>query len=82
MHKIHQITSNQFYKGLNNRFQRRISLLHKFGFSYVGSDFGAVLWRTNPNNRLKKQWIAASSLSDMDSRRWQEFLADNLVRNR
>jgi len=32
--KVHEITSNQYYGGLNNRFDNRCVLLHRAGFIF------------------------------------------------
>ena len=40
-----RFTSNQFYGGLNRRFDRRARLLHRLGYRYMGTPFGAVFVR-------------------------------------
>ena len=36
------LTSNQYYGGLNRRFDKRASLLRKLGYKYVATQFGGM----------------------------------------
>lgn len=40
-----EISSNQWYGGLNRRFDRRARLLRRLGYRYAASPFGAVFVR-------------------------------------
>ena len=39
---ISQLTSNQYYGGLNRRFDKRCRRLKQMGFKYVRTEFGAI----------------------------------------
>jgi hypothetical protein len=36
------VTSNQYYGGLNRRFDRRVRLLSKLGYKYTRTQFGGM----------------------------------------
>ena len=82
------MTTNDFYRGRNRRFDRRMSLLRRFGFKYLGglvdpeSDRAlnlAVITR-------RRRWlygsdsISAGHLMDMTNERFRDWLADVLAR--
>lgn len=75
---IGQLTSNQYYGGLNRRFDKRIRLLHRFGFRYridkIGTETFGVLYRKNPFNPHREQCILASELLHSHNRVFRDEL--------
>ena len=49
------ITSNQYYGGLNRRFDRRAQLLRKLGYKYTGTVYGAMFIK-----QQSKHWQTTS----------------------
>lgn len=41
----YDLTSNEYYGGLNRRYDRRAALLRKLGFTYVTNEWGAFFTR-------------------------------------
>ena len=37
-----EVTSNQYYGGLNRRFDRRFRLLRRLGYKYTGTVYGGM----------------------------------------
>lgn len=73
-----QLTSNQHYRGLNRRFDRRAALLSRFGFKYRQVAQGlAAFTRVRFGREMN---IAAPVLMHADNRTWQDILATNLYR--
>jgi len=83
------MTRNDFYRGLNRRFDRRWNLLRRFGFKYLA---GLV----DPENERglnlavitrRRGWlrgsdsISAGHLMEMSNERFREWLSGVLVRN-
>ncbi len=67
------LTSNQRYRGLNNRFNKRAKLLHKFGFTYRQACPGVAVfarsWFTKETN------LTAAEVMHSDNTTWIDTLA-------
>lgn len=72
------LTSNQFYGGLNRRFDRRISFLIRFGFRHVMNEWGAFMVRKGPG--VKDVVIPTGVILFSDNRVWRDKLAFSLRR--
>jgi hypothetical protein len=73
-----QLTSNQFYAGINRRFDRRAALLRKSGFSYRAVCPGvAVFTRVRYG---KETNVAAATVLHADKRVWTDTLETALIR--
>lgn len=72
---VYNLTSNQYYGGLNRRFSRRAALLHRVGFSF---DKEANGWFHPRRERYgRKCWrIPAALLHHADNRAWYDILRD------
>ena len=69
---INDLTSNQYYKGLNNRFDNRVKKLFKLGFVYNRDKvaFKSPLYtETNPN-----AWISNSTIMHSDKRHFNKLI--------
>jgi hypothetical protein len=75
---MYNLTSNQYYGGLNRRFDRRARLLTRLGFvsNLVETDL-RVFTRTR---HARKVNIPAAVLTHADNRAWHEVLASRLYR--
>lgn len=40
---INQLTSNQYYRGVNRRYDKRVKRLLSIGFRFVHNEFGSFL---------------------------------------
>jgi hypothetical protein len=65
------LTSNQYYGGLNRRFDKRAALLRRFGFAYEVVGQVAIFSRTR---RCRRSEVPAALLSHADKRAWREAL--------
>ena len=45
---IAHLTSNEYWGGLNRRFDRRAKLLRRLGFKYETTEYGGVFVRAKP----------------------------------
>ena len=72
------LTSNQYYGGLNRRFDRRAALLIRLRFKYVAGEHGAAFVR--PRLCRPANSIPAALLSHIDNRAWFDLLAGILRR--
>lgn len=70
---IAHLTSNEYWGGLNRRFDRRAKLLRRLGFKYETTEYGGVFVRAKPW-RTKKEAIPAAVVSLADKRAWVEHL--------
>lgn len=71
------LTSNEYHKGLNNRFDKRIARIHKMGFRRVNNEFGSFFVRGMiRTNSSRNQTIPAGLLLSADNRLWNEKLAE------
>lgn len=78
---MNSLTSNQYYKGLNNRFDKRIARLVRMGFKRVNNEFGSFFARGIIRcNGFRNQVIPAGLLSSADNRLWNEKLEEILRR--
>lgn len=73
------LTSNQFYGGLNRRFDKRVALLARFGFKSVVNEFGAFMVRSRGPG-FKQVAIANSAILHCSQRAWLDKLAVTLNR--
>ena len=48
---ISQLTSHQYYRGLNRRFDKRSKRLHQMGFRCVVTEFGAFFQKVWYGNK-------------------------------
>ena len=71
--KIDRLTSNQYYGGLNRRFDRRAALLIRLRFKYVAGEHGAAFVR--PRVCRPANSIPAAMLAHADNRAWFDLLA-------
>ena len=72
MKTVKELTDNQYYKGLNNRFDNRVKKLFKKGFSYdkERNSFKDPRWiSTNAN-----AWLAMSVIMHSDKRHFNSLL--------
>jgi hypothetical protein len=74
------LTSNEYWGGLNRRFDRRISILAKCGIRNVGGTGWASRREVWTDGQRKPYWVmSAQFVMHADHRAWNELLAD-LVR--
>lgn len=67
------LTSNQYYRGLNRRFDRRAKRLRQLGFVYRDGGMGfAVFSRMKGANPKFHTHIPACLLSSADNRRFYD----------
>jgi hypothetical protein len=50
---IHQLTSNQYWGGINRRFDRRLKRLVKLGYKLTQTPFFPMLVKETPSGRLR-----------------------------
>jgi len=79
---LHDLTSNQYWGGINRRFDKRIKLLYKIGIKFdhesVGFPSKATKWDFE-QERIVPRWILRSStMMHLDNRAWFEMLRDLL----
>ena len=70
---LYNLTSNQYYSGLNKRFDARVRRLHNMGFYYDGAKqtyYRRTRWATQP-----KYGMPLTKIMQCDRRSWQEQLA-------
>jgi hypothetical protein len=80
MTAIAELTSNQFYGGLNRRFTNRSAILRSCGFKYVQVCKNlAAFTRGDPDFNDYKV-IPAAEVAHADSRSWRDLLATTLRR--
>jgi hypothetical protein len=68
------MTSNQYYKGINNRFDKRVARIHRMGFKRITNEFGSFYVRGIIRSNGKNQIIPAALLGAADNRLWYERL--------
>lgn len=78
---VSALTGNQYYGGLNRRFERRATLLRRLGFKYQHIDGlpMACFVRPEPCRRIPR-CIPASTLHHADNRAWIDTLRGALGR--
>jgi hypothetical protein len=74
---LNNLTSNQYYGGLNRRFERRAALLRRLGFTYQRIE-GMPVAVFGRGYLGKSQAIPAAVLHHADNRAWFEELARTL----
>jgi tryptophanase len=85
MSKLQSLTSNQYYGGLNKRFDKRAALLRRFGFSYQrpahacrpGESVSVGVF-VRAGRRRDWDAIPAATLLHADNRAWRDTLKDYL----
>ena len=70
------MTKNQYYSGLNKRYDSRVSVLFGLGFRQETNEFG-VFWTRKRNG--KRDIIAAAKALHADKRAWIDELAQKLT---
>jgi len=77
-------TSQQHYRGLNNRFDRRAAQLIRFGFKYERNDDLKMSFfvRRAPFAACTQQTIPVAALHHADNRSWNDLLGWTLTRSR
>lgn len=82
MNEVYNLTSNQYYGGMNRRFDKRTARLSKLGFKYVANDFGAFFVKEVPFwvNKGKPIVISVAAIHGYDNRMWFETLRSKLPR--
>src|SRR5689334_15256762 len=78
MNRLDTLTSNQYYGGLNARFEKRAVQLRRNGFAYVTLTDGVVGFTRR--RRGKAQIIPAALLHSADKRLWLDTMARFLDR--
>jgi len=74
--KPRHLTTNQFYGGLNRRFEQRASLLRRMGFKYIAVADGVAAFTRSLY--FRNHCIAAATVMHADRRSWLDVLASNL----
>jgi hypothetical protein len=74
------LTSNQYYRGLNRRFERRASLLRRRGSRYQIVQIGADKRSTTGIMARGARVVSASAIMHADRRAWLELLPSLLLR--
>lgn len=81
--QLSELTSNQYWGGLNRRFDNRVRLLHRLGIHYNQRANAWPSKRTKYNletRAMAPAWnMTAQFIMHADHRAWNEMLAD-LVR--
>lgn len=73
-----ELTSNQYYGGLNRRFEKRAKVLRRLGWEYFPvAGLPIAVFRKSFGWKVRA--IQASDLHHADKRAWMDILADNLV---
>ena len=75
---VSDLTSNQYYGGLNRRFERRAAVLRRFGFKYRCVAEGVAVF--DRARFVKVQTITAAEVMHADGRAWRAALAMRLAR--
>ena len=78
MKNLFHLTSNQYYGGLNRRFDRRAKQLRRFGFKYVRvEEFAIAIFvkgRPDCAYAKKKNRLTACFVMNADNRAYAEAL--------
>ena len=64
----HELTSNQYYGGLNRRFEKRSRLLRKLGFEYKRSEELGMAYFVRKTFRHKRSVLTAAEVTHADNR--------------
>lgn len=80
----HNLTSNEYYGGLNRRFERRAKRLRTLGYEYERIDdlnLAVFAKRCRWNSRRNRA-IPATAVARMSNEEYRELLAETLTRTR
>ena len=72
--KTSELSSNQYYKGLNNRYDSRVAMLLKV--KYV-LDRSTMTWYSR-RDHAKAHGVSNSTVMYADSRAWREMVVERL----
>lgn len=78
---MNTLTDNQYYGGLNRRFDKRFALLYRCGFKRH-SEFPELLIRPNGANPKSANRITTDSVLLSTNRVWYDLLGRILRRSR
>lgn len=78
--KLSKLTSNQYYGGLNRRFDKRVAMLHKFGFLVTTNEFGRFYYRPRLW-KMGNEYIAATFIHSSNNFLWNSLLGSILKRS-
>lgn len=75
--KLKSLTSNQYYKGLNNRFEKRVAKLKKAGYAY-DKDFPGFYPKGLNKMVIKSRghWLHNQFVMHADSRAFNDKLKE------
>lgn len=74
---MRNLTSNEYYGGLNRRFEKRANLLRKLGWKYERLEkYNCAVFVRNSYH--KGRTIAAGTVMNADRRVWNDTLAREL----
>ncbi len=79
MKTVNKITSNQYYAGLNRRFDKRAKLLIRFGFLANYNEYGGFYEKPSHYNLHKKIMVSNYLIMHADKRAWLDFLRSVLI---
>lgn len=77
---MQNLTSNQFYGGMNRRWENRRRLLEKFGFQYVRTEFDTVVFARKVPHRTKWETLPTEFVMHANNRSWLDKLSYTLKR--
>lgn len=77
--KLDGLTSKQYYRGLNRRFEKRAKILRRFGYQYTLTEYNVAVF-VYPYRGRRPLCVAASFLLHADNRAWFDRLAELLRR--
>ena len=73
------LSSNQYYGGLNRRFDQRAKRLASVGYRYERIEaYGIAVFCRNTDYERKLRTIPASAVMHADRRSWIDLLKQNL----
>ena len=67
------LTSNEYYGGLNRRFNKRAARLRKLGFEYEATKYNGAFFTRKRMGRMAS--IPAATLHHADNRAWFDKLS-------
>lgn len=78
MENYNQLTSNQYYGGLNNRFDKRANKLRRAGWTYTRIvEFNLAVFTRKLYGRVRT--IPAMALMHTNKTEWLTILTNNLL---
>lgn len=73
---MYSITSNQYYKSLGKRFDKRAARLFRMGFKRINNEYGSFFVRGLIRSQgWKNQVIPSCLVTAADNRLWNDKLA-------